>query len=137
MGPRESLNNYLDDVRNTPFEWGKFDCLIFTNNAFKAMYGVGWADDWLDRYMDNGRVLRRSELRKEFSYSNMIEAIDKKLKRIDFIPPLGSLIATDLEIRFTVGYALGISVGSKACYLNKEGVTWKPLETVNYSWVLR
>lgn len=135
MGPRERLNDYLDSVRDKAFEWGKFDCLIFTNNAFKAMYGQGWADDWLNRYMDGTRVLRRSELRKEYKHSTLIPAIDKKLKRIDFVPPLGALLASDREIRFNIGYVLGVSVGTKACYLGKNGLIWKPFETVNYAWV--
>lgn len=135
MGPRERLNDYLDSVRDKAFEWGKFDCLIFTNNAFKAMYGQGWADDWLNRYMDGTRVLRRSELRKEYKHSTLIPAIDKKLQRIDFVPPLGALLASDREIRFNIGYVLGVSVGTKACYLGKNGLIWKPFETVNYAWV--
>lgn len=135
MGTREQLNAYLEEVRDKPFVWGKHDCLIFTNNAYKAMYGRGWADDWLDRYMDGSRVKRRSELRKEYKHSTLIPAIDKKMKRIDCVPPLGALIASDLEIRFAIGYVLGISLGSKACYLGKDGLAFTPLETVTYSWV--
>ena len=137
MGPRERLNDYLNSVRDIPFQWGKFDCLIFTNNAFKAMHGEGWADDWLNRYMEGSRVLRRSELRKEYKQNQFIPAIDKKLKRIDYVPPLGALLASDREIRFSVGYVLGVSVGSKACYLGKDGLIWKPFETVSYAWVAK
>jgi hypothetical protein len=36
------LHAYLREVAETPFKWGEHDCFIFTNNAFRRMYGVGW-----------------------------------------------------------------------------------------------
>jgi len=135
MGQRERLNDYLESVRNVNFQWGKFDCLIFTNNAFKAMYGEGWADDWLGRYMDGDRFISRSELRKEYKHSTFVPAVDKKLTRIDYVPPLGALVASDIEQRFAIGYVLGVSVGSKVCYVGKSGLVWRPFETVTYSWI--
>jgi hypothetical protein len=64
MGTRESLNAYLKEVRDIPFEWGSHDCLTFTNNAFHRMFGEGWADDWLGRYMVDGRPMRKSQLKR-------------------------------------------------------------------------
>ena len=69
MGPRESLTQYINSVRNKPFDWGKNDCLTFTNDAFRAMHGKGWADDWLDRYLtDKNLPIRRNELIREFGF---------------------------------------------------------------------
>jgi len=59
MAVRERLNSYLKDIRGKPFSWGEHDCLTFTNDAFVQMYGSGWADDWLGRYMEGNRVFRR------------------------------------------------------------------------------
>ena len=135
MGQREQLNAYLKRVRHTPFKWGVHDCLTFTNNAFHVMYGEGWADDWLGRYMVDGKTLRRRELILEFGYSDVSKAIDDRLKRIDYVPPLGALITTKQAQRWITGVAFGISAGSKGVFLSKEGVLYLPLDAIDQAWI--
>lgn len=135
MGQREQLNAYLKRVRNTPFEWGVHDCLTFTNDAFHSMYGEGWADDWLGRYMVDGKTLRRRELMLEFGYSDVNKAIDDRLKRIDYVPPLGALITTKQAQRWITGVAFGICTGSKGVFLSKEGVLYLPLDAIEQAWI--
>jgi hypothetical protein len=135
MGQRESLNDYLKSVKDKSFEWGKHDCLTFTNNAFKAMYGEGWADDWLGRYMEGSRIFRRDELRKEFGFSTFTCAVDNKLSRINHIPPLGALVTTQKAQRWVIGVAMGICTGTKAVFLSKEGMLYLPLDYIHQAWV--
>lgn len=135
MGPREHLNAYLRDVRGQRFTWGSHDCLTFTNDAFKAMYGEGWADDWLGRYMDGDRVLRRSELIKEFGYSDFSKALDDRLQRVNHIPPLGSLVVTSKARKWVTGVAMGICTGSKAAFLDKVGVIYLNLDDIDAAWI--
>jgi hypothetical protein len=135
MGQRESLNDYLKSVKDKSFEWGKHDCLTFTNNAFKAMYGEGWADDWLGRYMEGSRIFRRDELRKEFKFSTFTCAVDNKLSRINHIPPLGALVTTQKAQRWVIGVAMGICTGTKAVFLSKEGMLYLPLDYIHQAWV--
>jgi len=135
MGQRESLNDYLKSVKDKSFEWGKHDCLTFTNNAFRAMYGEGWADDWLGRYMEGSRIFRRDELRKEFGFSTFTCAVDNKLSRINHIPPLGALITTKKAQRWVIGVAMGICTGTKAVFLSKEGMLYLPLDYIHQAWV--
>ena len=135
MGQRESLNDYLNSVRDKSFEWGEHDCLTFTNNAYKAMYGKGWADDWLGRYMNGSMALRRSELKKEFGFSSFTSAVDKKLHRIGHIPPLGALVTTKEAQRWIIGVAMGICTGTKAVFLSKEGMLFLPLDYIHQAWV--
>jgi hypothetical protein len=132
MGQRESLNRYLKSVRDIPFEWGKNDCLTFTNNAYKAMYNEGWADDWLGRYSQNPK---RDTLKKEFGFSTFTEAVDSKLKRIEYVPPLGALVTTKQASRWIIGVAMGICTGTKAVFLSKEGVLYLPLDYIHQAWV--
>ena len=62
MGKIE-LNSYLDKMIDIPFEWGVHDCFTFTNGAFRAMYGVGYADDWEGLYMQsNVYILKGQEV---------------------------------------------------------------------------
>jgi hypothetical protein len=135
MGKRESLNDYLKRVKDRPFEWGKHDCLTFTNDAFKLMYGTGWADDWLGRYMIDGKPMRKQQLIKEFRTSNFDSAVDKKLKRIDYIPPLGALVTTKKAQRWVTGVAMGLSTGSKAVFLSKEGLIYLPFANIEQAWI--
>lgn len=137
MGPRESLNAYLKQTRGITFQWGLHDCLTFTNNAFHAMYGKGWADDWLGRYMVDGRPMKRYELRKEFGFSNFISAVDVKLERIDHVPPLGALVLTRQAQRWIIGGAMGICTGTKCVFLSKQGVVHLPLDAIEQAWIKR
>ena len=135
MGPRERLSAYLKAVSATPFAWGGHDCLTFTNDAYKAMYGDGWADDWLGRYMDGSRGLRRKELKLEFGYSDFSKAVDDKLKRIDHVPPLGALVTTTKARKWITGVAMGICAGSKCAFLDKVGVIYLPMDDIDSAWV--
>ena len=135
MGKRESLNAYIRSVNNKPFEWGKHDCLTFTNGAYRAMYGEGWAEDWLNRYMKNSTLLKRDGLRKEYGFSSFTSAVDKKLTRIDYIPPLGALVTTKKTRRWAIGVAMGICTGSKAVFLSEKGLLHLPLDYIYQSWI--
>jgi len=137
MGQRESLNAYLKQVRDIAFAWGSHDCLTFSNNAFRAMYGEGWADDWLGRYMVDGRPMKRYELKKEFGFSNFISAVDTKLERVDHVPPLGALVLTKQAQRWIIGGAMGICTGTKCVFLSKQGVLYLPLDAIEQAWIKR
>ena len=135
MGPRDRLSAYLKAVSAAPFAWGRHDCLTFTNDAYRAMYGMGWADDWLGRYMDGNRVLRRKELKLEFGYSDFSKAVDDKLKRIDHVPPLGALVTTKKARKWVTGVAMGVCAGSKCAFLDKVGVIYLPMDDIESAWV--
>lgn len=131
----EALNQYIRKVRNVPFQWHVNDCFIFTNNAFRAMYGEGWADDWVGKYTKNGLYLKRDELRQEFKANTLEEGIDRKLKRIDYIPPKGSLVTTNKVRRWVIGEALGISIGTKAIFLGEKGIISMQIDFITNAWV--
>lgn len=135
MGPRESLNAYLKSVRRNKFVWGQHDCLTFTNGAFRAMHGVGWAEDWLGRYMDGKRVLRLRELRSEFGYTEFYDAVDARLQRVNHVPPLGALVTTKKARKWAIGAAMGVCTGTKAAFLDEVGVIYLPLYDIDASWV--
>lgn len=119
MGPKDRLNIYLENVADTPFEWGVHDCFTFTNNAFRAMYGRGYADDWMGLYMQDGTPLRRDELRKVFRASTIDAGLSKKLVKSDTAPH-GCLVTTSKHHRWWTGVALGISLGSRCVFLVKR-----------------
>jgi hypothetical protein len=131
----DNLNEYIKKVRDVPFQWHVNDCFTFTNNAFHAMYGEGWADDWVGKYTKNGLYLKRDELRKAFGAQTLEQAIDEKLQRYDGIPPRGALVSTDKTRRWVIGQALGIAVGAKAIFLGETGVVSVYIEDIKNAWV--
>lgn len=130
-----SLNAYLKSIKDKPFKWGEHDCLTFSNTAWHVMYGHGWADDWLGRYMDGQRVKRRDEIKAEYGRSNFIDAVDERLTRYNGIPPRGALIYTKSARRWVTGGALGISVGSHGAFLSETSVLYLPIDVTDKAWV--
>lgn len=136
MGPtRNRLNDYLSVVRDKPFEWGEHDCYTFTNNAWTAMYGRGYADDWMGKYMYKGKPVGAKTLKKRFGFDTLEEALDSKLQRIDYVPPVGSLVITDQAYEYATGAALGISLGVHAVYVGESGLVFNKIDQIKGAWV--
>ena len=131
----DALNDYIAEMRNVPFQWHTNDCFMFTNNAYRAMYGEGWADDWAGKYLKNGLYMKRDQLRKTFGAQTLEEAIDRKLQRIDRIPPKGALVTTDKTRRWVIGDALGIAIGTKAIFLSEKGISSLQIDFIKNAWV--
>lgn len=132
----DALNEYIRANRDHGFQWHTNDCFMFTNNAFKVMYGRGYADDWVGKYTKNGMYLKRDSLKKAFGAETLYEALAKKLKRYEGVPPKGALVTTKSARRWVINDALGISVGSSAIFLGKQSLESLPIETITSSWVL-
>jgi hypothetical protein len=135
MGPEKRLNAYLRQVRSKPFRWGEHDCLIFSNAAFTAYHGAGYADDLVGGYMADGEPALPSRLRDRFNAESFDEVVERKLRRVDYVPPRGALVATKRAERWLIGYALGICVGTKAAFLSRGGVIYVSLDDIDKSWV--
>ena len=139
MGPQKQLNAYLKSVADLPFKWGQNDCLTFTNGAWQAMHGQGWADDWIGRYMKRtsygNRLMRKDELRVEFGFLTFAEAVDQRLTRVDHIPPRGSLVIAKQAMGGGIGYSMGICVGAKAAFLSRAGVIYKSVTDISEAWI--
>jgi hypothetical protein len=139
---QKQLNDYLREVKDKPFRWGEHDCLIFSNNAFAAYHGFGYAEEWFGRYSRDGKPKKTADMRQEFGVEFFDEMIGSKLTQISHIPPKGAIVATSntaerhCAVRF-IPYALGISVGTKAAFLSPNGVLYLPLDDVAKAWVYR
>lgn len=132
----EALNAYILEVRDTPFMWHVFDCFMFTNTAYQRMFGVGYADSWIGKYIDSsGLYMKRQALRETFKAQTLEEAIDRKLRRIDYVPPRGALVTTKHARRWVISEALGIGVGSSAVFVGKSGLIQLPIEDISNAWV--
>lgn len=122
-------------MRDTEFKWGENDCLTFSNNAFHAMYGEGWCDDWLGRYMNGKSPIKNDQLKTEFGFETLEEGVSSKLTKIDYIAPAGALVTAKVSRRFLLGEAFGISSGTKAVFLMNKGLLYYPLDRVSNAWI--
>lgn len=134
MGSKVNLNKFIEHVSSHPFEWGRHDCLTFTNSAFEAYWGEPYAQDWIDGYMVEGRPPTARELRKTFKYSTVEAALDDRLCRCN-PTKFGSLVTTKKNQRWVTGVALGISIGSRCIFLNKQGMIAINAIDTNGAWV--
>lgn len=131
----DALNEYINKMRDVSFQWHTNDCFMFTNNAYKAMYGEGWADDWVGKYTKGGMYLKRDDLRKVFKSNTLQDAIDGKLTRVDHIPPKGALVTCDRARRWVIGEALGIAIGTKAIFLGEKGLVSQQIDFITGAWI--
>jgi hypothetical protein len=141
MGPEslKRLNAYIEARRHEPFSWGRHDCFTFTNGAWEAMHGHGWAEDWAGEYLLNGRPLSARRFRLKLQAKDGVDeftaAIDGRLKRVVGVPPRGALLASARAHSWLSGVALGISIGQSGVFLGKDGLEVHPIEYISGAWV--
>jgi hypothetical protein len=132
MGPQASLNRYLREIAHTPFRLGRHDCLTFTNEAWRRMYGHGWADAWQGRYL---RARSASDLQREYGHLTLEEAVGERLRPCVGIPPRGALVTGVAAGGWLTGKAFGIAVGANAAFLSGSGVIYLPISDIHTAWV--
>jgi hypothetical protein len=99
------------------------------------MYGEGWCDDWLGRYMRGKDHISNEELRGEFGFDTLEDGVSSKLTKIDYVAPRGALVTAKLSRRFLLGQAFGISTGTKAVFLMHRGLMYYHIEKVSNAWI--
>lgn len=134
MGQITSLTTYLREIADKPFRLGRHDCLTFSNEAWRRMYGVGWADDWVGRYIS---ARNADDLRTIFGHETLAEAVDTRLTRCVGIPPRCALVTGVEAGGWLTGRSFGICVGTHAAFLSRSGVVYLPIDTIDNAWVPR
>jgi len=103
------------------------------------MYGHGWADEWIGKYMEGDKVIGKRELREElnrlYGSFTLEGAIATRWKAVQGVPPLGALVTTSKSRRWHTGVAMGISTGRRGVFLSDEGVVYMPLRDIKDAWV--
>lgn len=135
MGTKDQrLRRYLSAQRGKSFELGEHDCFTFTNGAWRAMHGQGYADQIMGHYADLGPSGFRRLLRREFGAPNLVEALDLNLVRVEGVPPRGALVVQN-NGRWLTKNALGIAVGVTAAFLSDDDVLFIDIDRIDGAWV--
>lgn len=135
MGHRESLITYIEENRNKLFDLGKHDCFTFTNGAWAAMHGEGYADDILGKYARLGAKALKTLLQKHYETDTIEEALDKHMTRVDGFPPRGALVITTKVGRWITGNALGIANGTNAVFVGDSDLVFLPMSEIEGAWI--
>lgn len=134
MGPQDRLISYLDDQRGKCFDLGRHDCFTFTNGAWQAMYGVGYADGLIGRYIGLGPKGVMKLIKEAYGTPDIIDALDTNLTRITRFPPKGALVCKKTDRFYMTGYAFGIAVGVHGVFVGDLDMVYIPIEQIDGAW---
>ena len=135
MGPQDILIGYVKAQRGKPFAIGVHDCFTFTNGAWAAMHGRGYADQIMGKYADLGQKQLARLLFDNFGTPSMIDALDAGLTRVNSFPPKGALVVMRSQRPYFTGYAFGLAMGVTAVFLGDSDVIYLPIEQIEGAWV--
>ena len=130
------LAAYIDSVRDAAFEYGVHDCLIFANDAHRAVTGRGFADDVVAR-AKTARAAHRAYLTalRAISGEDGADLLDERLERCAGVPFRGDIVARRVP-KNTTGYALGVVVGNSVAFIGADdGLTFLTYEPTDLAWM--
>lgn len=137
MGQNDKLIAYLKAQRGKPFKLGEHDCFTFTNGAWNAMHGAGYADHFIGRYADLGPKGFAKLMWECFNTTDIVKALDNGLQRVDGFPPKGALVITKNARPYFTGHALGIAMGVTAVFLGDDDMLYMPIDQIEGAWTWR
>lgn len=131
------LDYYIGTIRDFPFEWGFNDCLCLADGAINAQTGSYLFQDWRGTYTNEwGCLLNYKKKLKKVGCSDIVEAVDKRLDRLNLaIPRRGSLVGRRDHLGASVmSIAFGIVVSDKAAFLGYDGLVFLPVQDNDIFW---
>ena len=136
----ERFDGFINEWRRRPFEWGKSDCLRFADEAYLAQTGEHIFDDWFGTYRTQwGALLNYKRQTTRTGHRNIIEAIDRRLRRTDgLFMARGCIIGRkDYGAVTVTEIALGVGLGDKAAFLGYDGLEFLPLKKTDIFWCVQ
>lgn len=105
------LGDYLEQVRETPFRWGRHDCAMFSAGAVQAMTGVDPAPEMRGRYSTaRGSVYAA----RKYGAGTLAATLDAKFAAVaPALAQRGDLVMSD--------GAVGVTFGPAAVFVGREG----------------
>lgn len=124
------LFDYMRSVWHTPFEWGVFDCFIFTGQVVKVITGDDYVDQVIGKYSNYDEAV---ELAKGFGFASPMAFILDK-----FTPNPSILHAQPGDLMVIRGegqdLTLGICQGERIYMSGDTGIATVALENAKRSF---
>ena len=128
------IYNYINENRNKDFDVGIHDCFTFTNGAWNAMHGKGYADKFIGKYCNLNDVEISKVLFNLYGHIRIKCCINKLLKPINGVPPKGALVAMINKHGFD-NYGLGVCMGVNSVFVGKKDLVFYPTSKIDGAWI--
>jgi hypothetical protein len=127
----QNLAEFLDESMEAPFEWGKWDCCIFSDSAIKAMTGKTVIPKELK--WKNEKEAKKAI--KSYGGSTLLKAMikackAKKLKEVD----VAYVRKGDLVVYKEESQLVGISTGYNIVSPSGDGLAFKNNDLAIKAW---
>lgn len=120
----ETLSEFIEARRNTPFVWGETDCTLFAADAVKALTGVDPAAQYRGKYSDQKGALRLIKEAGSLSGLVPLESIPVQFAS------RGDVVLLDTES----GQALGVHLGRVIAGQGPTGLMFVPTSHALAAW---
>ena len=115
------LQDYIQECREKEFEYGVFDCCVFTIQAQKLIIGKTLFPEFDNTYksLEEGK-----KILKNIGFKTWISACNKRLKK-------GDVVSMNTQDSFI----MGLCMGKHAIFVSEEkGLVFLPIEQVKLAW---
>jgi hypothetical protein len=123
------LQDYIQECREKEFEYGVFDCCVFTIQAQKLIIGKTLFPEFDNTYksLEEGK-----KILKNIGFKTWISACNKRLKKIDIkFAQRGDVVSMNTQDSFI----MGLCMGKHAIFVSEEkGLVFLPIEQVKLAW---
>ena len=122
------LNNYIEEMRYKPFQYGLNDCCSFTIRAQKIITGGTLFPEFDGTYSS---LKEGKEILKKLGFKTWISGCNKRLKKIDVnFAQRGDVVS----MRTFDSFAMGICMGKFGFFVGEKGLINLPREQLKLAW---
>lgn len=118
------LTQFIDANRNTPFEWGRWDCVMFASSAIETMTGIRVGENYAFKY---NSPLTAARILKTSGFGSLADAVLKETGgKIHPIPAMGrgDIVVLPESNEHPVG-ACGVCIGSWTAFPVLHGLVFR------------
>ena len=120
----QNLSDYIESVRDVPFEYGKHDCCCFISGSIEAMTGIDPMSEFRGQYDSLKSSIKAL---RDIGLGNLENTLDSKFPEI----AIGNAGRGDLAL---FEDSVGVVAGSFAWFVSDDGLERVPMEYWQKAW---
>ena len=120
----KKLQEYIEQIRFKPFQYGKHDCCVFTIKAQKILTGETLFPEFDNTYSS-------LEILKRLGFKTWISGCNARLEKITVAQAhRGDVIS----MRTNDSFAMGLCMGKIGVFVGEKGIVSIPRENLKLAW---